>query len=479
MNKLMLKVKGCKWTDAVFYTLTVLLVLPFFYLLQYALPSADDFSMINYLKALPGTTFIGSILVAIDFYKTWGGGVIGTFLETFLLGFYRLGIPGLHVLLTVYFVLFFLSLYHFVTVFCARFGLQFSSLFLFFLLLVGLNTTTPKQTFYWAVGTIGYVTFFAAMFQTFSCFMTYTQTHGLRAYIGTIVWGIISCNSAPMAGIINLVVLLYLIYVSVAERKLNKRIAVLFLIFFVTALIVCLAPGNFARHDTYTSGGLHVFLVCYKAGIVFLDAIYDLLKNSFLVFGATCLFFVTLTAKTQRKPVLNPILLACVLAVMCYTFIFPVSLGYGGDLDFPPRIRFMMDFVFSFSFFAFSINCAWYLKEKYNPVMARENTPFVVLLFVLFLLCQIQTVGIANKHYLRAVQEIANGNAKRFYLQGVDTLAAIRNSPDADVVVHGPSVRSAVLMDTGLTSSPAHWVNKAVAEFYGKQSVAVIEDSAD
>lgn len=110
MNKLMMKIKVSENQAVIFYVLTLLMVLPFFYILQYSLPSADDFSMINYLNTLPSTSLLGSIQVAINFYKTWGGGVAGIFLETFLLSFYKLGFWGLHVLLTIYFVLFFSSI---------------------------------------------------------------------------------------------------------------------------------------------------------------------------------------------------------------------------------------------------------------------------------------------------------------------------------------------------------------------------------
>lgn len=343
-----------------------------------------------------------------------------------------------------------------------------------------MNTTSPKQTFYWLVGAIGYVTFFAATIQTFSCFIKYTQTHAFQAYVGTLVWGVFSCNNALMAGIINFVILLYLIYVFFVDHKFDRRVLVLFLIFFITALIVCLAPGNFVRHETYSKDGLHVFLVCYKASIVLFDAVYDLLRNSFLVFSAGSLFFVALTSEFRKKFVLNPILLGCGLVLLCFIFVFPVSLGYGGDLDFPPRIRFLMDFLISFSFFVFSIDCALYLKDKYRPIaIAKEKTPFVIFFFVLFLVTQIQVVKIGNKNYLKAVQEIANGNAKNFYQSGVDCLVSIRNSPDADVVIHTKTVFSSVLMDTGLTSNPNHWVNKAVAEFYGKNTVAIIDDDTN
>lgn len=59
--------------NIVFFIISLCLIVPYLFSIRFALPSADDFSMILPTKNSTQNPFIVSIKNAWEFYKNWGG----------------------------------------------------------------------------------------------------------------------------------------------------------------------------------------------------------------------------------------------------------------------------------------------------------------------------------------------------------------------------------------------------------------------
>ena len=485
MSRLISKInKTNKW-DFLFILFSIFMLLPFFYATQYALPYADDFWMAGTVKKSSDILLVASVKEAANFYISRGGSFLPFFLEFFLLGFTKISFfPCLHFILASIFIFFFVSIYLFIKSFSKRFQLEkIQFLLLFFILLVGMNTTSPDQAFYAAVCVISYEFFFAATLLSLSCFINYTMTNSKKSYVGAVLWGIIGSNMHSFAAILNLIFFAYFLYFYIINKRINPQILALFIIVFITALIVCLAPGNFARHGGDTLESMHFAKVFITTARIIIKYAYDLFENSFLVFCGACLFFFSLFIENpaKKKLFINPILLALFFIVLCYLFVFPICLGYSGEHSLPNRSRFLLDFIMAFSFFTFVIYVSIWLQNKYNTntVLSKEKIPLIILLFTIFFSIELQNIGLKNLYSIKCVKEIANGNLKEVFESGKKVLLAIKDSPDDDVIVYGEKKYSSILFEIGLKEGEEYstfWVNSFIADYYGKKSVTYISN---
>ena len=483
MSWIIQKIKKIGILNLCFIAFSLLMLFPFFYAIRYALPYGDDFAMMITTKYSTDSLLMTSLRETIVFYKHHGGNLLPFFLQYFILGFQNFNIfHWVHFILAFFFVFFFASFYLFLKSFFRKFQLNFIWIFMFLFLLVGMNTSSPDETFYAVVCAIAYEFFFSSMILSFACFMNFTESKSNKSYAGALVWGILGANILPFAGILNLVYFSSIIYIYIYYKRIDKKTLILFLAVFVMALIVAVAPGNFERHEFQnSSAGMNLIKCLVSTGLIIGKYAFYLFKNSFLVFGAAGLFFISLVSTrtyTKRIFFYNPLFLALFLFVMCYLYVFPVCLGYGGSLHLPERICFFSDFVMTFSVFVFAIHSGIWLRNKYHPVFTRNQIPFVILFFTIFLAVEVQNVRLKNKYTLKCIKEIYTGNMEEFYEVSKDILIQIQDSKEADVVVHSKKLHSDILQKLGLDAEDnSYWVNEAVATLYGKNSVTYIIDS--
>ncbi|MBQ3671745.1 MAG: hypothetical protein II921_09785 [Treponema sp.] len=471
------KLTGCNRCNILFFVFSLLVVLPFFYALKYSLPSADDFSYMALTKYSEHNRFVASVLLAVSSYKNWGGGWLGTFFQIFVLSFHQFGIGGLHVLLSVCMMFFLCSLYFLCRTICVNFfRVRYYVVFYFLVLLVGFNAVSPRESLYWAVGSTGYIVPFSFAFCALSFLVKYLFSRKNIYYVLMIVFGVIVCSSTlPAAGLINATYLLYAVGQMAKNKKTELRAVLPFLLVFAAALIIALAPGNFVRHSFFSKDGMHFFNVCGSTLIVLVRLLKNLLKNSFLFMGMACLFFFVLirkrTDEKEKSIAFSPFFSGIIFLVLCYVFLFPVQLGYGGNRASPDRIEFMMYFIIAIFAYTFTIHLAFWCRTHFHTYINYDCIPFVVVLMLCFFLVEIHALEVRKHFWVIAVKELSDGTMKAFYEEGQKALVILRSTTDKNVVISGKKVESKILNSIALRNDPHDWVNKAVANFYGKEAV--------
>ena len=71
--------------------------------------------------------------------------------------------------------------------------------------------------------------------------------------------------------------------------------------------------------------------------------------------------------------------------------------------------------------------------------------------------------------------ELLDGTMLRNRQDQLGIIEQIATSESSDVIIMQPLTQSVILKNIGLTSDETHWVNIAVAVFFGKKTVRFIE----
>ena len=406
-----------------------------------------------------------------------GGGLFAIFLQTFIFSFYKFGITGLHVFLYINYLVFLISLFYFSKETFKFFNLKSFVLLFCFLISIGLNHTEPKENIFWLVGALAYVVPLTFLFLFCTFFLKYLMIPKVWYIVAMLFFALLAENNLCCAAIINIVLLLYFIVHFFILKKKNLSSIIPFIIVFLNALIIALAPGNFRRHDVISNDGFHIATVLLSTFKVLITMFFSLFRQSMLMPATVFLFFfIVRYGNCPRFNIKkNPILVLIIAFITGYVALFPVILGYGGTTSMPLRIEFTFDFIISILFFYFIIYFSFWAKEKYYTNIAYTPNLVITIGIMICLLFYAQFSSSKKKSAI-ALKELYNGQMKVVYETGIKTLNFIKNSKENEVVIiQGEIPESHIIKPMELNEDPTHWVNEAVADFYEKKSVKYIE----
>lgn len=493
MDKRQLKLKNEFMTDKkdtleCFWMICIIgiIVLPVVICAFYALPAADDFSHANEIrKALQNSNmFVAACIKTRETYLTWQGTFTSTFLVYFFEPLETVGITGLRFLLCTNILLFAISEIWFgIVIIKKMYNLHDRKILLILLAVftfVSFGTCRGGQEiFYWYTGVCVYT---LPMSLTFCC---------LALYMGYL-WGkktlkimILLCVLSFLAsgGVLQVtaalcfgMLLLWGTYLYRHRDKEGVISGIPFLMCFIGALINAFAPGNFVRHAAWEEG-IHAFRAIKNALIITASQIKNILKteNLFLYVMVFCFLIATYRMSRYKETVrkYHPILLMIVLLAGFLISVFPYCLGVGST-GMALRNIYMCDLYIGWS----SVLCAWefgcWLGAKSGYQIRKEE---LLLTFVCMILIFFRTGDMGNLFqgtFARSLYGLCSGDIQKCSAEWSVLLKDIDNAKESNVIIETERIPETILMSPGLSEDKNNFVNKFIAEYYGKDTLSVI-----
>lgn len=461
----------------------VLTLIPIFSLSRYAWPAFDDFSYgLHTHRALErGTSLAGAIWYTVkSLYLNWQGSVAAMALMSVSPTIFS---EQLYWITTVVMLVSLiggtLKLSH--TLVCRGLkGEWWKSLLVALpILILSIQfVPSPREAFYWWNGAI-YYTF------TYGIALLYVERAAalFLAPEGHFPWGAVLpgalCGlfvggsnyvSALFCAMLSGCLLLYGLY----RKKCRTGMLVLFLAEAIPFIVSMLAPGNQHRQGYVTpmSPISAIFSAIQQAWA-------DLLKWPDWLTLTLCLAWIPLLAGLARKSGLK---FRLPLVFVVFTFLFFAAQNtphfYAASYVGPGRLR---NIVFYSHFWLILLN-EWYLLGWFQRCVLprlsgweRLKKPVLAgwTCAVLLLLVKWGSFYMPQMLFSRCSAAVSDGSAAAYVAEQNERLAELKNPDVKDVVFEPLEVVPPLLLGEDLTADSQHWANKALANYYRKQSVTV------
>lgn len=469
------------WKFLVCVGLIGIVLLPMLCTIFYTLPSADDFSMV--VDCSKSTLLRDSIRRANLTYMSWQGLWPYIFMETLInpLLLFSLESWGIGMEMILLFSAFIASLFALISTAAKKIlGVnkkEIIAVYILFFLFVFINTNIYKEIFYWFIGsqymmalTLGIITITLAI-------KYFYDDKRNRGAIFLSICGALACNFFHGAILPGMIYIVLWFCFSIKEHRPLWKKSIPFWIMLLSGLSAVAAPGNYVRHTAFDSS-LNILKAVIDAlkmtGIILNHLIQQPLVIVLLVF---CIYTGMKHANRSVKGT-YPLLAGFLFLLTLFLNAFPIALGYAGTSYFPNRIYFLLDFTALVGMIVFSICLGMYASglEQYKALKMCYIETF--LAFFIFLILYSTLIYTKNTRGLPWFQTLTSvKDVKELHDIWQDCLIEIRDSDESNVtiIVEQGSYVSPILSLPNLANNKENWVNESVAQFYGKESVVVIE----
>lgn len=339
----------------IFGAMYLLLFIPYFYSMYYAVPASDDFAM---TLGRDGYSSVFSELIAcIQFFWTKRGGTIIGFIVEVLINplnaHKHLGhIYGIYMIMA-FLLCFFVIMYGVKTI--VRYTIASSEkadlwadVITFLTAFMLLENYYYVETYNWYVGMIAYPFAMSCLFLTFAFIIKFSQTGAKKYYIGMIATGIIAANTTALDVPLG-IFFLYIVFLKKGFTPHLKSIFkryLLLLIYILVGVLTLAAPGNYARQSQYTetvsvlaSIRLSVLDVSYFGALIIKTRPVTLIVMALLV-----LIGIALSTSLKHKPA-NIFLYAIAMLLVCTGCILPYVYGRGMSQTYlDVRMQYVLDY---------------------------------------------------------------------------------------------------------------------------------------
>jgi hypothetical protein len=286
-------------------------------------------------------------------------------------------------------------------------------------------------------------------------------------------------------------ILLSLCIVKKSRGDISRKDYIIFTISVLGAVINTVAPGNYVRHSSADSTGLHIL----GGGI---DTINVVTKITEKIFANTPYVIVFLIAvfvgiymgKTSKYQEINGILsvtcgLCCVLPFVTG---FPVCLGYSSDAYFPNRCEFVETVSIIISSLVIAIVVGYFIGIYVDRVAITEIC-VVLLVFII----QMQNINsnwkISETVPYQIWQQLGNNEFGEYYDNVKELYEYISKDDNEDVFIYQlpNEIANFSSVSDSVTEDMNYWTNTAISSYFGKSSVQYVkspvwipsDDSAD
>lgn len=470
-------------SNFIYAFIIITLIIPIMVGCFYGIPSADDFT--NALWFVNGNKMSYLFKHSFSLWKNWQGTYFGNIIVALPI-FAMWGIKGLHIEMLFCVILFFASYY-----FMLKQGLTYikreTSIIIAYLLALAVlfARINIDETFYWHTGLSMYLIPLCLGIISVVSFLNvdknkkWTWISAFCAFLS--VGGSLQVAAFTMSLLIG-VWLLLLLY-----KRPNCRHYIILVIAMIGVFLNVVAPGNFKRF-TQGTGESHIRIVdnLFFTVVEINQTITEKFTFEFL-FVLMLVVFVWAYEENNTKSVSakKSLLVIVYSTISMIVVTLPVAIGYNGP-SFPNRCRFVELVSAQIYLSVISVTVARILRNKTN----WDNNKVKVVVGILITIQLIPFLNLLRLSEItpyKMVVHIARGDYQNEFNRETEILARIENSQDEDVVIDANQIEPAVkekvyfgdvswtnIKRTMLTSNPDDWVNQAVASFYGKNSVTVL-----
>lgn len=454
---------------------------------SYVMPAADDFIFYDAAKnsRMHGESYFQLALkMAAEMYFTWLGTFFSNFLYYFTVPYVRMGVCGIRLFSCISILLFYGSLWMFI--YCIMKHLlkcRKNTVILFACALITWmisNVRFMTENFFWFSGICAYTVplVFVLLGIRHLINFVFVKEHQ-RDFVGAVMFGVLACGGVlQCSAIVCFVYLLICIWGFMTKYPHRKRICVAFIAALISALVNCLAPGNFTRQGAINESGLMIFKafgyslsnVIGESGRLLIETDMPYLLTVMLLVG---FLFWYKDDQEHRVNVWMIVLTGLGVLLCMWVACYPVALGYSSVLM-EPRGYFIVDVFLTTGFMLCMFMAGRWLRQlAEHYVSARKVFYGISVAFVMavcFILNTLKPVKEVERPLLICVEDDKYGYLVRFRDMWEEILQQIENSDEANVTVQSKLIPSPQeLKNPDLSSDPDYWINVGVARYLTKK----------
>lgn len=468
----------------VWWVLLIVVCIPIFIGIKYCVPKADDFDFTNSLishRVQGGSDFAAAWEVGKQTYMIWQGAYFSNITNALFSPFYRGGIKGYHLELAALTVLFVFSIVYSVCNALKKYTKDFNTNIVAIISIVILVGATIRaelpQIFYWNCGALAYLLplsmgVIACSFVGFSKVKTgwigWIQIAGF-SLISFLSVGATLIISAAISGFMVLSVCLKFL----ENKKLDKTMFVA-LMAIIGSFVNAVAPGNFARQSV-KDGSVTIFDAIWFAIDYLIDSYYELLRNGSLVILAVVLFLLLWKRLDVEKFKFKyPVIVTIWMLIVSFLGIFPVVYGYKSKST-ADRTDFTEEFIIIYVLITIIVYWMGWAKTKIEDKLPQDTRLASVVLLIAMICLYCNTYNTEDINYIRITRHFLDGGMKEYFVSNMDVYNEIESADTPNVVLEicQPDTMG-VYEDVYFSDDPYHWINSAVAKYYGKETLSVI-----
>ncbi|MCR5773018.1 MAG: DUF6056 family protein [Butyrivibrio sp.] len=473
-----LKRKDVCYIIAIF--LLILTIVPIFIASGYAVLSADDFSAMKSIREAEGGILLFKIINTVRrLYFQWSAGYGGIIIEYTIAWFIMKNRAVVGISLIVSFIILLLSLRLFIKCFMEYFKIESGERHIMFwayvcILVPFLGYNSYPEVMYWFVGNLSYDLSISLNLLVISSMMIIDKKGKKWMYIPAVLLALLMGGMSIQSG---LPACFFMLILNLDQIRRHKKIVPAYAIPSIMAVIGyaihVFAPGNFVRHDSLDSTGLHPFAALRSSIYTAADELTAAFKNPYLLIGLIIMLF--LGIKSAKEIKINGYKFTFTLVIsfmMMVATCFTVLLGYSasGIEALPVRCMFVFDFVTYTCLVVCAFACGVYIK-RWSGLSVSPDLKVVTAAVIVIIAFTNAGTMFQDASWKNMLSDIAHGQISDYNKSVNEILDTIENSEEADVVIDTLPECPDTFNPFFITSDPYDWYNTAVADYYGKNSV--------
>ena len=458
-------------------------VLPVLFACFFGVPSADDFTntipFLSYERNVFHFVFDRIRQIYLEQQGTYTGNVIVSIPVYYLFG---LNVLRLEMVLAALF--FFGSLFFCSWTVARVLGAEradrvnFSLLLLFCTVFYVVNFVDVQELFFWHTGLAMYTVPLSFLFITLSMWFSLDFVRNKKLCLAT---GMISAvmaagGSLDVSALLCSILLFLVCYDVFIAHRVRATIAI-GLVALAGSVMNALAPGNFVRHGIIDSE-----IDVLRSVLVSFRRLNNVLLNDFQAGTLLSLFAVTFAfsfhiLKSTSLPFRYPGLVTFFSYLSCVITDFPVMLGYSSrDWEFM-HLRCVCVERLAIVLYVLLLAVYWggWTAKKRFPVFTKEFFMGLSFVCIVPLSAFLPIVGRSKPLSITMLYHELKGDYLREARRQEKIIFDIEQSDDGDVVVSVERLKSGEWSNIkvlGLSENKDFWINKDVARYFGKRSVA-------
>ena len=477
------RIKDLKRKDVCYIIGVILLILtivPIFIASGYAVLSADDFSAMKSIREAEGGFLLAKIVNTVRrLYFQWSAGYGGIIIEYTIAWFIMKCRAVVGISLIISFVIFLLSLKLFIKCFMEYFNIESGERHIRFwayvcILVPFLGYNSYPEVMYWFVGNLSYDLSISINLLVISSMMIIDKKGKKWMYIPAVLLALLMGGMSIQSGLPACFLMFVL---NLDQIRRHKRIVPAYAIPSIMAVIGyaihVFAPGNFVRHDTLDSTGLHPLPALHYSIYTTADELRAAFHNPYLLIGLVIMLFLGIKSAKELK--ISGFKFTFTLLISFITMVstcFTVLLGYSatGIEALPVRCLFVFDFVTYTCLVICAFTCGVYIK-RWSGLSVSPDLKVATAAVIVIIAFTSSSKMFSDASWKNMLSDIAHGQISDYNKSVNEILDTIENSPEADVVIDTLPECPDTFNPFFITSDPYDWYNTAVSDYYGKNSV--------
>ena len=424
----------------------------------------------EYLKA--------SFSFAKMMYMNWQGTYFSMFLQGFLSPLNNGGLVQLRIVMIINAILFLSSFIFFLNelfhLLNKKVGIEIRLAVIALIFIQIFSSLAYPEIFSWFSGATCYSFPLSFLFISISLALMAEEKKKIVLLLLAILFGFFAMGGVLAITGMGCAFMMVLVVVPlILEKKLKKKLAIVFASYISFAVFAVVAPGNFLRRsyvETPINPIKAAFLSCKKI----LYGTESLFKDTgivviVLLFIAIGLF---IGKQIEDKQLKKYIFTSLMMIIVPFATLFPIILGYGGYSYFPNRCTFLLNI----SLTLYVLNIAIMSGILLNKFLLKEDSIRVTssIIAVIAIVCLLVNGNrLEDNMAVRQMSNLANGRIKTFYTECNNMLMEIEKSSDDDVILERNPYGVENFAEFYLSQDETFGLNVDLANYYGKKSIRV------